>query len=277
MAIEDAKAALIGFTTFTYKLGGSVKTGPTVLLPRKRKRGWGSAARRAIAEKASRERIRKLYCTCPDWDLPVVNYLLRAGYRIEAHLARHYTNRNGELVFGLQLSNHIRLTDVEYSARQQMAATPVDLSNIRKTEIIRAFRTLFSATWCKLDTATASKIISGYFRKPNRVGYEDKPITIVAVAASKKILALVLLVPKRGGAVKALLLSKTANHLALDQLICLAEERVKSGRRRKLYFIHPIGDTDIISALVRHGYVTEGVLRSPYRQGQDAAVYARFF
>jgi predicted transcriptional regulator len=277
VAIENPNGALVGFTTLTHKLGGSVKTGPTVLLPGKRKRGWGSAARRAIAEKASTEGIRKLYCTCPDWDLPVVNYLLRAGYKIEAHLARHYTKRNGELVFGLQLSNHTRPTGTDDFARQQIAAAPADLAKFRKTEIVRAFRTLFSMTWSKVNTATASKIIGGYFRKPKRVGYEDKPITVVGVAAKKKIIGLVLLIPKRGGAVKALLLSRTANHDALHHLIKLAEERVKFGQRRKLYFIHPIADTNIISSFVRHGYVAEGVLRSPYREGQDAAVYARFF
>ena len=89
LAVENTDHGLIGFTTFTHKLGGSVKTGPTVLLRRKRKLGWGSAVRRAIAEKAKTEKVRKLYCTCPDWDMPVVSYLLRAGYKIEAHLASH--------------------------------------------------------------------------------------------------------------------------------------------------------------------------------------------
>ena len=161
--------------------------------------------------------------------------------------------------------------------RRQIAAAPANLGNFQKTEIVRAFGTLFSITWSKVNAVTASKIISGYFRKPRRVGYEEKPISVVAVAARKKIIGLVLLVPKRGGAVKALLLSETANHDALHQLIELAEEWVKSRRRRKLYFIHPIADTSIISSFVRHGYIAEGVLRSPYREGQDAAVYARFF
>jgi predicted transcriptional regulator len=277
IAIENNKGALIGFTTLTHKLGGSVKTGPTVLLPGRRKRGWGSAARRAIVEKVEAEGIRKLYCTCPDWDLPVVNYLLRAGYKIEAHLARHYTSRNGELVFGLQLTNHARPVRINHFARPNIAAQPVDLRNFRKGEIISAFGTLFSTTWSEANTATASKIIGGYFRNSKRVGYEEKPISLMAVGAGKRIVGLVLLVPKRGGAVKALLLSHTANHHTLHRLISLAEDAVVSARRRKLYFVHPIADTKVISSFVRHGYVAEGMLRSPYRQGQDAAVYARFF
>lgn len=277
LAIENTDRVLIGFTTFTHKLGGSLKTGPTVLLRGKRSVGWGSAVRRAIAEKATLERIRKLYCTCPDWDMPVVTYLFRAGYKIEAHLASHYTSRNGELVFGLQLPNNARAADRRHLTRSNIAALPIELGTFRKSEVISAFRRLFSTTWIVVDTATASQIIGGYFRRSKRVAYEEKPVALLAVGAQKKIVGLVLLVPKRGGAVKALLLSATANRDSLNRLIRLAEEAVTAAQRRKLYFIHPIEDNEIISLFVRHGYIAEGVLRSPYRQGQDAAVYSRFF
>src|SRR5439155_25038823 len=177
--------ALIGFTTLTHKLGGSVKTGPTVLLPGKRKLGWGSAARRAIAEKAKSEGIRKLYCTCPDWDMSVVSYLLRAGYKIEAHLARHYTPRNGELIFGLQLANHSQAAGTHYRARLEVAAKPIAASNFRKAEVVSAFKNLFSDTWARVSAATASQMIGGYFRPSKRMTYEEKPIALLAIATRK--------------------------------------------------------------------------------------------
>jgi predicted transcriptional regulator len=277
MAIENPNNALIGFTTLTHKLGGSVKTGPTVLLPGKRKLGWGSAARRAITEKAKSERIRKLYCTCPDWDMPVVSYLLRAGYKIEAHLARHYTPRNGELIFGLQLTNHARARRNRSPTRSEVAAKPVAATNFSKTEVVSAFKNLFSNTWTRVSAVTASQMIGGYFRPSKRMTYEEKPIALLAIATRKRIVGLVLLVPKRGGAVKALLMSETGHRGTLQGLLALAEDAVRAAGRRKLYFLHPIADDEIISLFVARGYTAEGVLRSPYQQGQDAAVYSRFF
>jgi predicted transcriptional regulator len=277
MGIENAKNVLIGFTTFTHKLGGSVKTGPTVLFPGKRKLGWGSAARRAIAEKAKSEGIRKLYCTCPDWDVSVVTYLLRAGYKIEAHLTRHYTPRNGELIFGLQLANHTRVIGPDYPSRSEIVAKPSAASNFGKVEIISTFKRLFSNTWARVSAVTASQMIGGYFRGSKRMTYEEKPIALLAMATRTRVVGLLLLVPKRGGAVKALLMSETAHRDSLHGLLVLAEDVVRRAGRRKLYFLHPIADNEIISLFLSHGYVAEGVLRSPYRQGQDAAVYSRFF
>src|ERR1700693_2782219 len=277
MAIESANNILIGFTTLTHKLGGSVKTGPTVLFPSKRKLGWGSAARRAIAEKAKSQGIRKLYCTCPDWDVSVVSYLLRAGYKIEAHLASHYTPRNGELIFGLQLTNHARATRSSHPARAEIAPKPVAASNFSKAKVISAFKSLFSNTWTPVSKATASQMIDGYFRRSRRMTYEDKPIALLAMESRKRIIGLLLLVPKRGGAVKALLMSETTHRDSLQHLLELAEGAARAAEKRKLYFLHPISDNEIISLFVARGYTAEGVLRSPYRQGQDAAVYSRFF
>lgn len=254
-----------------------MKTGPTVLLPGKRKLGWGSATRAAIAEKARLERIRKLYCTCPDWDVAAATYLLRAGYRIEAHLAAQYTRRNGELVFGLQIANHILPSAVVNRRRSSIVGGLTELNQFTKAEIVSAFRTLFSATWTKVSATTASEMIGGYFRHSKRLAYEEKPISLVAVAGRKRLVGMVLLVPKRGGAVKALLMSDTMHRDTLRRLIKLAEGTVSKGKRRKLYFIHPIADDEVISLFVRYGYIAEGVLRSPYRKGQDAAVYSRFF
>jgi len=209
--------------------------------------------------------------------LSVVSYLLRAGYKIEAHLARHYTPRNGELIFGLQLVNHARARRNAYVARPEIAARAVAARNFSKTKVVSAFKKLFSDTWTRVNAATASQMIDGYFRRSRRMTYEDKPIALLAMASRKRIIGLLLLVPKRGGAVKALLMSETGHRDSIRHLLELAEEMAQAAGKRKLYFLHPIADNEIISLFVGRGYSAEGVLRSPYRQGQDAAVYSRFF
>jgi predicted transcriptional regulator len=70
-SILDQKQRLVGFTTLTYKIGGCAKTGPTVILSRFRGKGFGLATRRELMKLARTERIRKLYCTCPDNDATV--------------------------------------------------------------------------------------------------------------------------------------------------------------------------------------------------------------
>src|SRR5574341_353365 len=104
LAIEAGKAGLIGFTTLTFKITGCAKSGPTILLPDFRGQGFGARARDAIERYCRSKRARKIYCTCPDNDVIVVRYLLRAGYRVEGHLINHYSRKNGEFVFGKMLT-----------------------------------------------------------------------------------------------------------------------------------------------------------------------------
>ena len=79
------------------------------------------------------------------------------------------------------------------------------------------------------------------------------------------------------GAVKALLLSASNNQKVFRELLILAERRAMKTGKRKLYFIHPMADDEVLSCLAENGYTAEGILRSPYREGQDAVVYSRFF
>jgi len=79
------------------------------------------------------------------------------------------------------------------------------------------------------------------------------------------------------GAVKALLLSASNNQKVFRELLILAERRAMKTGRRKRYFIHPMADNGVLSCLAENGYTAEGILRSPYREGQDAVVYLRFF
>src|ERR1019366_4975833 len=114
LSISNERNVCIGFTTLTYKSGGCVKTGPTILLPGSRGRGYGQSARRAIEEHVVRLNARKLYCTCAETSEETTRYLLASGMRVEAHLANHYSTTHNELVFGKLLvtdENEIRFVN----------------------------------------------------------------------------------------------------------------------------------------------------------------------
>jgi len=202
--------------------------------------------------------------------------LLAAG-RLQDRSAPSASLHTEELIFGLQLANHAQAADTRYPTRSEIAGKPIAASKFSKAEVISAFKNLFSNTWARVSAATASQMIGGYFRRSKRMTYEEKPIALLAIATRKRLVGLVLLVPKRGGAVKALLMSETAHRDTLHGLLAFAEDAVRAAGRRKLYFLHPIADYEMISLFVARGYTAEGVLRSPYRQGQDATVYSRFF
>jgi predicted transcriptional regulator/RimJ/RimL family protein N-acetyltransferase len=269
-SVIDSKGRLVGFTTITYKIGGCAKTGPTVILPRFRHKGYGLATRRALLKLATRESIRKLYCTCPDNDPSVIAYLLRSGFRIEAHLQNHYSPSHGELVFG----RFVR-------ARTKPLRTRIDRKRIRaraleciSRESLAAFlRRGFSETWHPMTRFLAKSIVStgGLLKGP----YEEKPCRLLCFGKGTRCVALTLVVPKRGGAVKALLLSDTRHRRTLRSLVNCLETQLRAAGKRKVYFVHPSDDHEIVNVLKSCSYNVEGLLQEPYRKGQDAVVLAK--
>jgi predicted transcriptional regulator/RimJ/RimL family protein N-acetyltransferase len=273
LAITQEKR-LLGFTTVTYKMGGSAKTGPTILFPRFRSKGFGLAARRALADRLREVGVRKLYCTCPDTDHLVIKYLLSSGYSIEGHFRAHYTSRNGELVFGhfLERGNGIEFKMVKRSKR---AAYGLTLTRDRVVTLAKFLSNTFTATWVRLPLAAAKAIIVKALM-PGSKRYEDKAVHLAWVGHGSACLALVLMIPKRGGAVKGLCFSKTKHLPSLHRLLKLAELDAVARGRRKLYFLHPVLDDFVVRALKTRGYISEGLLLEPYQPGKDVVVLSKF-
>ena len=105
--------------------------------------------------------------------------------------------------------------------------------------------------------------------------YENKPVRIFCIGNRGKCVALVLVVPKRGGAVKALLLSVTHHSESLMALLNYVETELRALEKRKLYFVHPSDDSEIVNILKSCSYSVEGLLQEPYRKGQDAVILAK--
>lgn len=264
----------VGFTTLTYKIGGSVKTGPTILLPEHRRKGLGTATRHAIEAYVRKQGKRKLYCTCPDSDKFVIDYLLRSGMRIEVHLARHYRRDSGEIVFGKLLTERQSSSQLRIN-RGGRAAQLTSPSEFARSELVLALQRMFSELWEPISKSRASRMIKGALLSSDRE-YEDKPVSLICASSRDRCRALVLLVPKRGGATKGLLLSATNHVGTLRSLIREAERVNRQGGRRKLYFLHPLSDYELVEFLRRAGYACEGVLQEPYSPGQDVAVLSKF-
>ncbi len=85
-----------------------------------------------------------------------------------------------------------------------------------------------------------------------------------------------ILVPKRGGAVKALCLVLTSHTPSIRNLVAASEDVAMAEARRKIYYLHPISDSRVVSVLREAGYQVEGALRAPYSPSVDALVLSKF-
>lgn len=274
LAIVRQGSELLGFTTLTYKMGHSVKTGPTVLLRSHRGKGIGQKTRPRIEAYARASGCRKIYCTCPDDDAFLIRHFVRCNYRIEGHLLAHYQAHRGELVFGKVLAHATEPTPLLH--RDSSAPARVEaLEDVPKRLAERRLRQLFEFTWFDPTAAFAKHVVEASLRG-NGKSYEEKPVDLLCLMSGVDCVGMGMLVPKRGGAVKMLLLSSTSHSPSISRLLAAAMRKVKIHGRRKLYLVHPINDPMMHGLLVQEGFQIEAALQEPYRVGQDALVMSKF-
>jgi hypothetical protein len=274
LEVSDQRKRTIGFTTLTFKSGGCVKTGPTILFARFRSKGLGLATRRAIEQRVRPLGVRKLYCTCPEKAERVVRHLLASGMRIEAHLERHYAPTHNELVFGKLL--------VADEVLAFQPHTPPDLParvaaphHFKRVTLVSDFKRLFDSTWSIVPYSFAKAIVRQAVDHP-KTHHSQKPKRLVCLCRGRHCIAAILLAPKRGGAVKGVFLRGTRHQQSLRSLLGEAHALARRLHGRKLYFLHPALDPVVLSTLRTSGFQSEGLIRAPYRPGQDVAVLSKF-
>lgn len=278
LEIIHKQRGLIGYTTLTHKRGHGIKTGPTVLRKRFRGKGWGLETRRLIENYAIQNGCRKLYCTCPDDDQKLVTHFIRAGYRIEGHLKSHYQVTRGEILLGKVLEHAIArpVSDpIRIKHRALTVGTVSSYTGSDTADLENSLARLFESTWFNAGNDFAQQIIS-MSRRHTTLSYENKPIQVAYIKNKTKYLAILLLIAKRGGAVKALLLSSTIHGKSIHKLIEFAESNLALSGKRKMYFIHPLEDPEIYLILLSRGYHCEGILEEPYVPGQNVLVISKF-
>jgi hypothetical protein len=272
LSIKTSAGVRIGFTTLTYKIGGCVKSGPTILLPRYRGMGYGLAARRAIESYAAKRDIRKLYCTCPDNDPKICRHLIRSGFFVEAHLKNHYSISHGEFVFGKFLNKNLIPPQSDFSGPKLMTQKERRGPIVAK-DSVSFLRNAFVSYW-QIDSERLSQ---GIFRNAQdpRICYEQKPVDFICLEKGSRIIGAAVFVRKRGGSVKVLWFP-TSPSRDFHDMIQVIESFARRMLRRKIYFVHPYDDIEVILHLKSTGYEIEGILKEPYSRGRDAVIVSRF-
>jgi predicted transcriptional regulator len=273
-SIHNSRRTCIGFTTLTHKSGGCVKTGPTIIFTKYRSTGYGQATRKAIEEYVLQFNARKLYCTCPDTSEDTIRYLLASGMRVEAHLANHYSMAHNELVFGKLL-----VTDETCAGfvdpTQNVACDIGDPDSFDRDQLVHDLKEMFERIWPPVSDGFVHELLrQSVEEKATR--HQEKPKRLICVGAEGRAFGAVVLLPKRGGAVKGLLLRSTNDPETIRRMIDESLRMVNQLGGRKLYFLHPIADAETILFLKSQGFTAEGLLLAPYVPGQDVAVMSRF-
>jgi len=271
------ESRLAGFVVLTEKLGGSVKSGPVLLTTKYENRGYGKRLRTALHSVLANTGFRKVYATVPAQSGSARNYLIAAGYRVEAHLVRQYHEVHDELVLGYVLGEPDPVA-VRSHSRDFL---PLDrMERVRRFDgdiahrIQEEFSTLISqlpVTWGReqLRAAVAH----------TRATTDATPFKIrhVYVAYSgSKIGALALCVVKRGGSAKIWLFTRAAN-ASVSTFLAFMERSLSrtKGGVRKYYALTEISDDYLQRLYLESNYEIEGCLRRPYSRNSDYLVLSK--
>lgn len=267
---------LIGFCVLTEKIGGSVKTGPVMFLPRFRNKGVGTKLRGQLHRFLGAYGYRKVYCTTPVNNDAAVSYLLHSNYRVEAHLKRHYHQLHDEFVFGFSLTNR-REAAKDYS-RPIVPATRISMLKKESPSAALFLQTEFSEQYCSMpDGWAARQIREAIILRHGRVkGF--KPRRIYVAESETETCAIGLCVRKRGGSVKILIASRTGHIESLTKLIRIIESDIQSEKAyqvRKMYTFVSVANTALQNAFYAADYFEEGLLDRPYRASDDLIVFGK--
>ena len=267
------KKGFAGFLVLTFKLGGSIKTGPTILFPRFRNAGLGKRLRIAVHEFASKAGYRKVYCTIPASKPEALQYLLGSGYQIEAHLKQHYHDKHDELVLGYPIAQ-AESRPAEF-LRQIVPPLRFAVVNRMDIEAYNFLQKTFSESYLDVPQDWAQRQIEYGLRsrKGAAQGFKDR-VLFAAYAAG--IVAMCFCVLKRGGSAKLILLSETAHVDGMARFIDFVIGELGKEKIKKFYTHIPLTDSDVTQAFIARGFKPEGLLRMPYRQSDDLLIFGKF-
>jgi len=274
LSLIHKRYGVVGYTTLTFKLGHALKTGPTVIKDMFRGKGLGLETRRAIEKYAINNGRRKLYCTCPDDDTKLIKHFISAGYRIEGHLKSHYQAQRGEILFGRVLEHAIR-RPISEKRRSAKPGRLVPRHAFASSSLKKWVSNLFESTWLISGERFADQVLKMASRTKIKE-YEDKPLSLYCLKSGTKCTAVMLIIAKRGGAAKALLLSSTSHEESIAEMLESAEKNLTMRGKRKVYFVFPLTDQEMVVPLLRRNYRPEGILEEPYVPGQDVVVLSKF-
>lgn len=271
--LEDDKP--VGFTVASLKRGGSVKIGPTGVVASRRRQGLATLLRDVVETFLEHELVcRKLYMTIATSNVPALLFNLARGYKVEAVLREQYRSGADEIVLG-RFRGECAGAVSTAPLQSRPSTAPVVVSRLvdpSHSDVQALLHHRMDGLYDQVDPSYYKAIAEACCDLRQSYALKGKQLFVARRAES--VAGVAVYVPKRGGASKLspLLIDDAESSRALLGVI---ETYAAESGRRKLYAHVPLPHLDTVRWLLERGYLMEGLLREPYREGVDLAVMGR--
>lgn len=260
----------VGFSVATYKRGGSVKMGPTVLVPAERGKGLARKFRLVVEARILGDpQIRKLYLTVNARNTRAVSLNLSLGFRIEGVLQGQYKSGSSEIVMGKFAGSPAPPDTPIEPARDPDEVCKITRVQTLSPEFGEFVLTRLAMEHDDLDESFVAACMDA--TAADRQSFDKKGKTVLRAAQRNRTIGFAILTHKRGGALKVSPLVADSNSVLDGILSETAQIAGEIGCRRLYTFVDP-SRTAHLAALMRNRFYVEAQLREPYRPNVDMLV-----
>ena len=273
------------YEVVTRKRGGSIKIGPTIVLPQYQRKGLARKIILLLEEHYTKMGCRKIYATSP------INHLGAAaldynglGWKTEAIMMHQYRVGEAERVAGKLLKNislpspKIQSEYDELLIDQQDLVIKVGLKEEEEQQFIDMIIQLMPQHYDDIDESFGRSIIKA--EKRFTASKEEKGKAILNVFINGQLIAIIISTPKRGGSVKlSPILIKPGFRTSyliekmFKYMIDWYEQNFSQYKR--FYTLIPTQDYYLIRMICKLEWRLEGILKEPYKVGVDVLLFAK--
>jgi ribosomal protein S18 acetylase RimI-like enzyme/N-acetylglutamate synthase-like GNAT family acetyltransferase len=268
--VLDREGEMLGFLVATEKRGGSVKFAPGIMKPQFQKKGLGTIMWRNVENIYLNKGARKIYNHAPLRRTDLFKWVVTLGLKVEAYLVEQYRPAQDEYVAGKFLREpKATLPQITLPEEQKIAPkiTIREYQDGDQQGISTLLLEEMPRWYDEIDQNFVESIITAIPRFEE--SFRKKGKRVFVVESREEIIAVTVVSPKRGGAVKLVPFT-----MRPDMNSCEIGERLlryiqKKVDARKLYALVPTTDLVSVQTFRSLGFRVEGLLREPYKSGVD--------
>lgn len=261
-----------GFTVLTYKLGGAVKVGPTVIVPDRRREGIGRQLRLAVEYLASRQdEIRKLYLTVSRSNMVSLRFNMALGFEIEGQLQGPY--RRGADEFVLSKWRDFGSAPKRESQGKIDSGAALSVNPRMEGLILESLRNRMQDHYGDVPHSFFAALTQATCRSARDFSAKAKTV-FASVGDSGSLKGIAICTAKRGGSLKIspFFADDDAAFACLDAAVNHFASQCQAHRQFSLLGVQDRYNT---ARLLSVGFEIESRLSEPYKKGCDLIVFGR--